>query len=107
MSEMTWKLLGRCNKRLLRPSTALGFFSSLEMREGGLQREALVEVDASHATRRVRRVQGGQEGDSWQQECMRALGGLPIWRGVSKPRRRGIGGTTYGSAHSSVLLARK
>ena len=34
MSEMNWKLLGRCNKRLLRPSMALGFFSSFEVREG-------------------------------------------------------------------------
>ena len=33
-SEMNWILLGRRNKRLLKLSTALGFFPSLEVREG-------------------------------------------------------------------------
>ena len=33
-SKMSWIMLGRCNKRLLKLSIALGFFPSLEVREG-------------------------------------------------------------------------
>ena len=37
-SEMNWILLGRRNKRLLKLSTALGFFPSLEVGEGKVEK---------------------------------------------------------------------